>query len=210
MRLRSTLALLLACVFVVSLAAVALADVWVDPYVRSDGTPVKGHWRSDPDGDPYNNWSFPGNTNPYTLKVAPGNPFTYLKNYYNQNSTSGSYDSYPSDNQTTEDWLLRIGDSEESKGESESISESPDPYQVASEWLENMRKNKEFEEWFIRYRKERGGLSQENISELYYFHLAIPSATPQEFIELFDTLSDIQSGSNSNFSPNLLYPATGL
>lgn len=40
--------------------------------------------RSAPDGNPYNNWSFPGNVNPYTGKVAPGDPATYLKNYYHR------------------------------------------------------------------------------------------------------------------------------
>jgi hypothetical protein len=58
------------------------ASVWVNGYTRKDGTYVQGHYRSNPDGNPYNNWSFPGNTNPYTGKVAPGNPDTYLQNYY--------------------------------------------------------------------------------------------------------------------------------
>ena len=58
------------------------ADVWVNGYYLKDGTYVMGHWRSAPDGNPYNNWSFPGNINPYTGKVATGNPETYLKNYY--------------------------------------------------------------------------------------------------------------------------------
>ena len=57
------------------------ADVWVSGYYRKDGTYVMGHWRSSPDGNPYNNWSFPGNINPYIGKVATGNPETYLKNY---------------------------------------------------------------------------------------------------------------------------------
>jgi len=57
------------------------ADVWVHGYYR-DGTYVKGHWRSYPDGNPYNNWIFPGNINPYTGRIATGNPETYLKNYY--------------------------------------------------------------------------------------------------------------------------------
>ncbi len=56
-------------------------DVWVNGYYRN-GTYVKGHWRSAPDGNPYNNWSFPGNINPYTGRIATGNPETYLKNYY--------------------------------------------------------------------------------------------------------------------------------
>jgi len=59
------------------------ADVWVNGYYKKNGTYVQGYWRSDPDGNPYNNFSFPGNVNPYTGKVAPGNPETYLKNYPN-------------------------------------------------------------------------------------------------------------------------------
>jgi len=58
------------------------ANVWVSGYYRKDGTYVMGHWRSAPDGNPYNNWSFPGNINPYTGRIATGNPETYLKNYY--------------------------------------------------------------------------------------------------------------------------------
>jgi hypothetical protein len=76
-----------------------LADEWVNPYVKSDGTYVNGYWRSDPDGNPYNNYSFPGNVNPYTGKVAPGNPDTYLKNYYDR--SGGSYGS--SDTTTDDD-----------------------------------------------------------------------------------------------------------
>ncbi|HEC92830.1 MAG TPA: hypothetical protein ENI51_07565 [Candidatus Atribacteria bacterium] len=47
---------------------VAYADVWVNGYYRRNGTYVNGHWRSDPDGNPYNNWSSWGNINPYTGK----------------------------------------------------------------------------------------------------------------------------------------------
>jgi len=68
------------------------ADVWVKPYSRKDGTYVQGHYRSSPDSDPTNNWSFPGNVNPYTGKVAPGNPETYLKNYYGSDSYTSSTD----------------------------------------------------------------------------------------------------------------------
>jgi len=68
------------------------ADVWVNGYYRSNGTYVSGHYRSSPDGNPYNNWSFPGNTNPYTGETAVGNPETYLQNYYGtSNSYSPSY-----------------------------------------------------------------------------------------------------------------------
>lgn len=67
------------------------SDVWVDGYYRSDGTYIIGHYRSAPNGNPYDNFSFPGNTNPYTGKTATGSPDTYLKNYYgNSSSTNGT------------------------------------------------------------------------------------------------------------------------
>jgi len=44
----------------------AYADVHVNGYYRSDGTYVKPHYRSDPDGNFNNNWSTKGNINPYT------------------------------------------------------------------------------------------------------------------------------------------------
>ena len=50
------------------------ADVWVNGYYKKNGTYVQGYWRSDPDSDPTNNFNYPGNINPYTRKVAPGNP----------------------------------------------------------------------------------------------------------------------------------------
>ena len=56
--------------------SLAFADVWVNGYYKKNGTYVQGYWRSSPDSDPTNNFSYPG-------KVAPGNPETYLKNYPN-------------------------------------------------------------------------------------------------------------------------------
>ncbi|ENU19713.1 hypothetical protein F994_01643, partial [Acinetobacter bohemicus ANC 3994] len=43
-----------------------LADVKVKGYYRKDGTYVQPHYRSNPDGNFYNNWSTSGNVNPYT------------------------------------------------------------------------------------------------------------------------------------------------
>jgi len=60
----------------------ASAYVWVNGYTRENGTYVQGYWRTSPDGDPTNNIGYPGNFNPNTGKVTPGNPETYLKNYY--------------------------------------------------------------------------------------------------------------------------------
>lgn len=41
---------------------------YVNGYYRSDGTYVQPHYRSDPDGNPNNNYSHKGNVNPYTGK----------------------------------------------------------------------------------------------------------------------------------------------
>jgi len=58
------------------------ADEYVHGYYRGNGTYVQPYFRSDPDGNPYNNYSYPGNLNPHTGEIAPGNPGTYLRNYY--------------------------------------------------------------------------------------------------------------------------------
>jgi hypothetical protein len=47
-------------------------------YYRRDGTYVAPHYRSNPDGNPDNNYTYPGNVNPYTGRIAPGNPDRYL------------------------------------------------------------------------------------------------------------------------------------
>jgi len=57
-----------------TVASPVLADTFVHGHFRRDGTYVQPYWRSNPDGIPYNNFSYPGNLNPYTGKVAPGNP----------------------------------------------------------------------------------------------------------------------------------------
>lgn len=45
-------------------------DVYVNGYYRRDGTYVQPHYRSRPDGDPTNNYSYPGNYNPHTGRTA--------------------------------------------------------------------------------------------------------------------------------------------
>ncbi|MEO8513451.1 MAG: SH3 domain-containing protein [Ignavibacteria bacterium] len=67
-----------------------VSQVKVKGYYKKDGTYVQPHYRSNPDGNPYNNWSYPGNTNPYTGKTATGNENTYLKNYYEKNNSNTS------------------------------------------------------------------------------------------------------------------------
>lgn len=80
---------LLGTATLVAVSSSARADVFVNGYFRGDGTYVQPYVRSDPDGNPYNNWSYPGNLNPYTGRVAPGNPATYLDNYYDRDGAAG-------------------------------------------------------------------------------------------------------------------------
>lgn len=91
---------LLIGIFTFSLLAPVAEAGYVNGYYRSNGTYVKGYYRTEADGNPYNNYSYPGNYNPNTGKVTGGNASTYLNNYYNTssylgNSVSGSsYSSY--------------------------------------------------------------------------------------------------------------------
>ena len=64
--------------------------VRVRGYYRKDGTYVKPHYRTAPDGNPYNNYSYPGNYNPNTGKITPGDPQKYLDRYYNRKTSSSS------------------------------------------------------------------------------------------------------------------------
>ena len=52
-------------------------DIDAKGYYRSDDTYVQPHYRSTPDGNPDNNYSYPDNIDPDT-----GNPDTYLHRYY--------------------------------------------------------------------------------------------------------------------------------
>lgn len=48
-------------------------QVRVKGYLRKDGTYVQPHVRSNPDGNPFNNWSTKGNVNPYTGELGTKN-----------------------------------------------------------------------------------------------------------------------------------------
>jgi hypothetical protein len=60
-------------------------------YYRKDGTYVRPHVRTAPDGNPYNNYSFPGNYNPNTGRITGGNPATYLERYYTRSGAASGY-----------------------------------------------------------------------------------------------------------------------
>lgn len=57
----------------------ANADVYVNGYIKKDGTYVQPHYRSDPNGSFNDNWSTQGNVNPYTGQEGYKKP-----DYYNQ------------------------------------------------------------------------------------------------------------------------------
>lgn len=52
---------------------------WVNGYTRKDGTHVRGHYRSRPDGTDLNNWTTRGNVNPHTGKPGTRAPRKYSK-----------------------------------------------------------------------------------------------------------------------------------
>jgi hypothetical protein len=99
------------------MASTVLGDVYVRGYYREDGIYVKPHYRSDPDGDFYNNWSTYPNVNPYTGKIGTRTipPNLYPGGYFDHDASLGSDSargySY-SDDEGTLSWtriLLVIG-----------------------------------------------------------------------------------------------------
>ena len=73
----------------VTTSGLALADTYVRGYFRSNGTYVQPHYRSNPDGNFYNNWSTYPNVNPYTGKVGTRRTPSYQNLYNNSFTTPG-------------------------------------------------------------------------------------------------------------------------
>ena len=84
------------------------AAVRVRGYSRKDGTYVQPHWRSNPDGNFYNNWSTYPNINPYTGTTGTKRFPSYYHRYswslpsytsqarsYWQPNSYGNYQSFP-------------------------------------------------------------------------------------------------------------------
>ena len=57
-------------------AAHAQGYHYVNPYSRSDGTPVQPHYQTNPNGNPYDNWSSRPNTNPFNGQPGTHNPWS--------------------------------------------------------------------------------------------------------------------------------------
>ena len=71
-----------------SFTNVCIADVYVNGYYRKDGTYVQPHYRSNPDGYRYNNYS--NTRNNYNSSFSKSN------NYTDYNRSYGNYDNYNS------------------------------------------------------------------------------------------------------------------
>ncbi|MDR2119393.1 MAG: hypothetical protein LBP64_00780 [Tannerella sp.] len=93
------LATYLLCAFTFGHALVA--QVYVEGYYRKDGTYVRPHYRSSPNGSVYDNYSTKGNVNPYTGKKgtknvyprtsdsrATGNTGVVINDYYRYDDNS--------------------------------------------------------------------------------------------------------------------------
>lgn len=64
--MKKLIVLVLSSAILLTSLGVACADVYVRGYYRRNGTYIAPHYRSDPDGTIWNNWSTYGNINPYT------------------------------------------------------------------------------------------------------------------------------------------------
>lgn len=64
------------------------SQVRVKSYIKKNGTYVQSHKRSNPDGNPYNNWSTKGNVNPYTGKAGTKNVVSKNGYSYYESNTS--------------------------------------------------------------------------------------------------------------------------
>ncbi len=73
---------LLATVALIASTGAALADTYVNGYMRRDGTYVAPHYRTNPDSNRFNNYSSQGMTNPYTGQRGTTNNYGVYSNPY--------------------------------------------------------------------------------------------------------------------------------
>lgn len=50
---------------ILAVSASAQGTHWVNPYYERGGEFHRGHYQTNPDGNPFNNWSYPGTSYPY-------------------------------------------------------------------------------------------------------------------------------------------------
>jgi len=66
---------LILALLIIGISQVVFADVFLNGYLKRDGTYIKPHYRSNTNSNFYDNWSTKPNINPYTgkrgTKVTP-------------------------------------------------------------------------------------------------------------------------------------------
>ncbi len=75
--------LLLTILLLLIFVSTSFAQTWVNGYTRKDGTYVEGYSRSEPNDTVQDNYSYKGNSNPFTGETG--------SNYYRNNSSSEYY-----------------------------------------------------------------------------------------------------------------------
>lgn len=85
------------------LASPAFAGGYVHGYTRSNGTYVHGYYRSSPNGTVTDNYSFKGNTNPYTGSTGTNRYIHSPSSPYYEGGSTGTQSGYGSSygNQST-------------------------------------------------------------------------------------------------------------
>ncbi|MGY4691012.1 hypothetical protein [Salibacterium sp. K-3] len=92
---KSGIAVVVSLIFQINMIDSVDADTWVDGYFRDDGTHVEGHFRSDRDGNFWNNYSSYGNINPYTGERGTRLPYDNNNSSFESGMDFGwSRDSY--------------------------------------------------------------------------------------------------------------------
>jgi len=95
--MKKTMTILMVLAVICITALSANADVRVRGYYRRNGTYVQPHYRSNPDGNFYNNWSTYPNINPHTGAIGTKRTPSYSGGYswrtpsYRSSSKLGDY-----------------------------------------------------------------------------------------------------------------------
>lgn len=92
--IKSLVAFLLLSLFLIP--TIIYAKVSVKGYYRKDGTYVAPYTRSNPDGNPYNNYGYPGNYNPNTGSITTGDPNSYMNSYCKESPNNAYCSGYGS------------------------------------------------------------------------------------------------------------------
>lgn len=86
--------ILLSLIFILSFSGISFSqDVYVNGYFKGNGTYVKPHRRSAPNGNIFDNYSTRGNINPYTGKRGTVNPYKSSRSLGNYGQSLGSRNS---------------------------------------------------------------------------------------------------------------------